>query len=137
MNAKLALLVAAVGLCSDGNATTRPAGQPAATTVDEAVMAREVLAAARGAPRILCGLAARAVEANYGSGPWTPPIRIEDSSSSLRWALAHERATGAVPVLLAGLADTDACVRALAARLIADSKAPAATAGLLQEIGSA
>ena len=96
--------------------------------------ASEVLAAARGAPVILCGLAARAVEARYGNGPWTPPLPSGDTSQALTWALERDRSSASDSVLLDGLAADDPCVRSIAARLVARSESPSVTAGLIRSL---
>jgi len=115
---------------SAGPVTSRP---PRASA-DEAAWAREVLVAARGAPRILCGLASRAVEAHFGTGPWVPPAAAADTSSALHWALEYERTAAAIPVLLDGLASDDPCVRGIAARLIARARSAVAASGLLRAL---
>ncbi|HSD31668.1 MAG TPA: HEAT repeat domain-containing protein, partial [Gemmatimonadales bacterium] len=106
----------------------------AASPRGERQWAAEVLAAARGAPAILCGLAAHSAEGRFGSGPWTPPIFPSDTSGALAWALGRNHGSEADPVLLAGLAADDPCVRTIAARLIARTESPAVTAGLLQAL---
>ena len=124
-----------LALCTDSNAG---AGVPHARRppADEAAWAREVLDASRGATRILCGLAARAVEATYGFGPWTPPAAVADSSAALHWALTWARSDDAIPVLLNGLNESDPCVRAVAARLIARARSATAAAGLVRALTS-
>src|SRR5512146_1983003 len=107
----------------------------AANPQGERQWASEVLAAARGAPAILCGLAARATEGRFGgSGPWTPPMFPSDTSGALAWAIERDHGHEADSVLLAGLTADDPCVRTIAARLIARSESPVVTAGLLQAL---
>src|SRR6266849_10238054 len=99
------LLAAFAGIVGGvGSSAARPAP-------DDAARAREVLAAAHGAPAVLCALAARTVEQHYGIGPWQPPGGVADTSAALAWALEHDRHEAAAPVLIDGLADDDPCVR--------------------------
>ena len=103
---------------------------------DEAAWAREVLDASRGATRILCGLATRALEARYGMGPWTPPAAVVDSSGAMAWALDDRRGAAAIAVLLSGLNETDGCVRAVASRLIAQATSQTAMDGLVHALAA-
>ena len=122
-----------------GNAgAVLPASSSRATSVpgDEAAWAREVLDASRGATRILCGLATRALEARYGMGPWTPPAALVDSSGAMAWAQGDRRGAAAIPVLLNGLNETDGCVRAVASRLIAQATSQTAMDGLVRALAA-
>src|SRR5689334_4282278 len=118
MTSKLGTLaiLALVGLSDSGWQVRRAAAGP---VVDDAAAARELLAQAHGAPAVLCALAARSVQQRYGFGPWQPPGGVGDTSTALRWALERFRGEAAVPVLLDGLGNDDACVREFAARLVA------------------
>jgi HEAT repeat protein len=115
-------------------ALTAPA--PAPSVADEAARAREVLAAAHGAPPVLCALAARTLQRRYGFEPWQPPGSLADTSAALAWALARDRSDAAVPVLLGGLRDDDPCVQEIAARLLARIESPVATTAALVALGA-
>ena len=102
----------------------------------EADFASALLASARGTSPDMCQLAARAVEGRYGGWGGFGPPTMGDTSGAVRWALGRRLGEDAVPVLLAGVADSDGCVQAIAARLMAHAESPAATRGLLQALGS-
>lgn len=97
-----------------------------------------LLAAARGAPPLICSLAAQSVR-NYGWGNWsdapvTPlgrrdPLGDRDQRNGRFPAADVER-------LLAGLASEDACVRELAIRLLGSQKDDEVARGLVERLGA-
>jgi HEAT repeat protein len=98
-----------------------------------------LLTAARGAPPLICSLAAQSVR-NYGWGNWsdapsTPlgrlaPLGDRDQRNSAFPAADVER-------LLAGLASDDACVREIAVRLLGSQKDENVARGLIDRLGAA
>src|SRR5512135_3290027 len=101
---------------------------------DDVARARELLAAAHGAPPVICALAAWTVEQRYGFSAWQPPGGVADSSAALAWALERDRHESAASVLVDGLGDDDPCVREVAARLVARIESRTATDGMLRSL---
>ena len=98
-----------------------------------------LLIAARGAPPIICSLAAKAV-GGWGWGGWsdapstplaavTPASNNDDRESSALGAEDVQR-------LLTGLSSDDACVRELSVRLIGTQKAETVGSELVTRLGS-
>src|SRR5436309_16111499 len=84
------------------------------------------LTAARGAPPMICSLAARAVGGwGWGGGsdaPYTPLAAVDSASMDYDFDSGPLSAAD-IQRLLAGLASDDACVRELSIRLIGTQKA--------------
>lgn len=116
-------LLAVVTRAPGGHGATRnPAdrdranGEPPAPALDVAAL----LAAAHGAPPVICALAAHAVR-NSGWGYWTDAPSTPLAKAGAEYERDHER--DQLPPadedrLLAGLASDDACVRELSVRLL-------------------
>ncbi|MDF1506294.1 hypothetical protein PYV61_25285, partial [Roseisolibacter sp. H3M3-2] len=107
------------------------------TAQDAARDVRALLAAARGAPRPLCALAARSVH-NFGWGDRAdaPATPLGDD----RFALGSDAgrlAPAEVETLLAGLGSDDGCVRELSARLLGAQRGDVAVAPLVQRLAAA
>jgi hypothetical protein len=137
MNGRLGAIALIAALSSRPGSGSTTAPTPDRSAADEAAWARDVLAAAHGAPPVLCALAARTLEHRYGFEPWQSPGGVADTSAALAWALERTRGEGALPVLLDGLGNDDACVREFAARLVARIESRAATTGMLRALGAA
>jgi HEAT repeat protein len=98
-----------------------------------------LLTAAKGAPPMICSLAAKAVQ-GWGWGGWndapsTPLAAVASSSSN------DEFESDALPAadvqrLMAGLSSDDACVRELSVRLIGTQKAEIVRSELVTRLGS-
>lgn len=118
---------------SNGVAATRP------VPADSALAAR-LVEAARGAHPVVCGLAAKALDQSWwGDGMEIEPGVSDDPASGevIDWALAPGGSAGAVGPLAGALADTDPCVRRVAARVLGRSRSPAAVEALRGGLGSA
>jgi len=112
----LALVSAASGrLCAqDSQPQNYPVGDSAATLA--------LVEAARGANAVLCELAARTVELQWGWGNSGMDVRApRDATARLALEQTRGRRTSPslVPALAASLRDDDDCVRRLAAPLLA------------------
>ena len=104
--------------------------------------ARALLAAVRGANPVLCELATAAV----GNGwPWgsgddddAPSLarRTGESRAALDWVGRRVDNAGDVAVLRGGLADPDACVRRVSARLLGRGRTQAGVDALLEALRS-
>ncbi|HEX6745809.1 MAG TPA: HEAT repeat domain-containing protein [Longimicrobium sp.] len=104
--------------------------------------ARSLLAAVRGANPTLCELATAAV----GNGwPWgsgdaddAPALgqRTDETRRALDWLAAHVGSPAEVAVLRDGLADPDACVRRVSARLLGRGRTQAGVDALLEALRS-
>lgn len=108
----------------------------------DAVDAETFLAAVRGGSPVLCELAARTLGSRWGwNGSDPEPAAGAVASSRERelvaWALAGERDPDTVDPLADGLADSDPCVRGLAARLLGHLETPAAVERLREGLGAA
>lgn len=137
--AGLAVVVLALPLTCDGPDSNGVAATRSTAAADSA-LARRLVDAARGADPVVCGLAARALD--YGwweSGMGVEPGVSDDPASAevIDWALAPRQAAGAVGPLAGALADTDPCVRRLAARVLGRSRRPEAVVALRRALGSA
>jgi HEAT repeat protein len=103
-------------------------------------MAIKLVEAARGADPVVCGLAARALDHGWWeSGMGIEPGVSDDPASGevIDWALAPRGAAGAAGPLAVALADSDPCVRRLAARVLGRSRTPEAVAALRRALDSA
>ena len=111
---------------------TAPArGQERATVADSAaVMA--VVESVRGANPVVCELAARTVENQWGWGMSSNFRAPRDATVRAALDVTHGRRApdAAVPALAAALRDDDACVRRLAAPLLGRVRTPATLAAL-------
>ena len=111
-----ALLSAALpaGLAAQGRGRDNPVGDSAAVVA--------LVESARGANAVLCELAARSVESQWGWGDEAMDVRAP-RDAAVRAALAQTRGLRTPPELVtqlaASLRDDDACVRRLAAPLLA------------------
>jgi hypothetical protein len=113
-------------------------GSPAEPRPDAApVDVGELLAAAHGAPPIICALAARSVQNGWGEGgaaPVTPLPMVEiGRDGDGRW---RPFSTADEDRLLAGLASDDACVRELSVRLLGGQGTPRVAGALVTRLGS-
>jgi hypothetical protein len=97
-----------------------------------------VLTAARGAPPVICALAAHAVH-NWGWGHWTdapftplPAATLADDrdEDEPQYSPADQE------LLLSGLASDDACVRELSVRLLSRHSGDRVAAALVTRLGS-
>ena len=127
------LALAALATVSAG----RPRTAPAPISLDPSQDVRELLAAARGAPPVLCALAAGAVGNQWGGwsdAPVTPLGRPDSRGSRPR---GREATPADARFLLESLATGDPCVRELAIRLLAGLERQEVTPGLLERLSSA
>jgi HEAT repeat protein len=114
-------------------AAAAPLAAQARAVPDSAAVAA-ILAAVRGASPLLCELAARPVENNWGWGGPASDLRAPEDPVARAAMLAIRKdhvAESATPVLAAGLQDEDGCVRRLAP-LLGRIGSPAALASLRQ-----
>ena len=120
----VALFVGHGGQPLDANRIDRRgAGNPAPRGAADADADR-FLAAARGADPVICSLAAAPLGDRWGGNDSPPAVR-DAESALVEWALKPSLAERDRNVLEAGLRDGDACVRAMAARLLAaDEQGP-------------
>ena len=124
--------LAAAGTVSRKAFLVPPGGVPAIapqamarTAVGDSARVRQLLESARGVNGLVCDLAARTVDGR--SGWWSGSDAVAAISSSgdslardlVTWMHHREIDAVAVPVLRNALADTDPCVRRLAAPLLA------------------
>lgn len=117
----------------------------AATIVDRAVLSQPdpdvqaLLQAVRGAPPLLCGMAAEAVSSGMGGYAWdapSPPIG-NDVRKQLATLADRDLTASDFDALLAGLDEQDDCVRELSARLLGRARDGAPVDPLLQRLASA
>src|SRR4051794_33203598 len=97
-----------------------------------------LLAAARGAPPMICGLASRAVR-NYGWGDRSdaPASPLGSFTTSSGYDFDRGQLPAAdVQRLMAGLSSDDACVREMSVRLIGNQKPDAVAGELISRLGS-
>ena len=130
-------LTATLLVSMSGATTARDAGATeTATPLDVGAL----LAAAHGAPPLLCSLAAQAVR-NSGWNDWNDapftPLSPLASDRSRDGSASTPLAAGDVDRLLAGLASPDACVRELSVRLLGTQRAqPAIVTSLVERLAS-
>ena len=98
-----------------------------------------LLTAARGAPPMICSLAAKAVQ-GWGWGGWndapSTPLAAVASSSNNDDFESDALPAADVQRLMAGLSSDDACVRELSVRLIGTQKAEIVGGELVTRLGS-
>ncbi|MGH7549486.1 MAG: HEAT repeat domain-containing protein [Gemmatimonadota bacterium] len=135
--AALALLIPLT--CSGPESESVAAARETVAPADSALAAR-LLAGARGADPVVCGLAARALDQGWwGNGPRVE-VGVSDEPGArqvIEWALSHREDHGGVATLAAALAETDPCARRLAARVLGRTNAPQAVAALRRSLASA
>jgi hypothetical protein len=108
---------------------------------DSARVAR-LLQAARGINTAMCELAAGVVDGRFGwSSDANPEWRAGGSADSLArdvvaWVHRHEPDATTVSVLRTAIADSDPCVRRLAAPLLGRVKHPSAYDAMVQALGA-
>jgi hypothetical protein len=104
--------------------------------------ARALLAAVRGANPVLCDLVSASVGTGWGWGSGddedAPSLarRTEQSHAALDWLSRDVSSDAVVAVLRDGLADPDACVRRVSARLLGRGRTQAGTDALLEALRS-
>ena len=93
--------------------------------------AADMLAAVRGAGPLLCEMAVRTIESQWGWS-WGWDVRRKDVAvrATLERTSRTDSSGTAVPMLRAALSDSDACVRRLAAPLLGRTRHPSARAAL-------
>ncbi len=125
--------------CSGPESETVAAARETASPADSALASR-LLAGARGADPVICGLAARALDQGWwGDGP-RMEVGVSDEPPArevVEWALSDREDSGGVAILAAALADPDACVRRLAARVLGRTSAPEVLEALTRALASA
>jgi hypothetical protein len=113
--------------------------QQAAAPADSARV-RRLLNAARGTNTLMCDLAAGSVDGRFGWSSddsfYAGSAADADARDVTTWVRHHEVDETAVPVLRSALADQDACVRRVAAPLLARIKAPAAYQAMTAALAS-
>lgn len=116
----VALLVGHGGQPLDAVRTMRGAGNPAPRADEANADAAAFLAAARGADPVICSLAAVPLGGGWGFDG-APPADAHGAADLVAWALKPSIADRDLHLLEAGIRDTDPCVQAMAARLLAAS----------------
>ncbi|HUP20008.1 MAG TPA: HEAT repeat domain-containing protein [Gemmatimonadota bacterium] len=103
--------------------------QPLELAVPADSLAADLLERIRGLDPVACELAVGSVRSRSWRGGPPEPAASEDPRvlAVVRWALEEEGGDGAVPVLAAGLADPDPCVRRVAAIRLGRIDDPAAS----------
>src|ERR1700674_5288482 len=98
-----------------------------------------LLTAAKGAPQMICSLAAKAVQ-GWGWGGWndapSTPLAAVTASSNNDDFESDALPAADVQRIMAGLSSDDACVRELSVRLIGTQKAEIVGADLVTRLGS-
>ncbi len=125
--------------CSGPESESVAAARETVSPADSALAAR-LLAGARGADPVICGLAARALDQGWWSDGPRVEVGVSDEPGAgqvIEWALSHREDDGGVSTLAAALADTDPCARRLAARVLGRTSAPQAVAALSRALASA
>lgn len=113
-----------------------------AAAAQEGEGARALLAAVRGANPTLCELATSAVGNGWGRGAGddddAPSLARStgDTRAALEWLGQRVDSAGDVAVLSGGLADADACVRRVSARLLGRGQTQAGVDALLEALRS-
>ena len=109
-----------------------------APAISADTLAADLLARVRGLDAVACELATRAVRSRGSWGDPHQPGASEDPqvAAIVRWAL-DDGGSEAVPVLGAGLADPDPCVRRLAAIRLGRIEDPSAATWLRRALESA
>src|SRR5678816_1571144 len=122
-----------IALCSESPSPTHDVAPATRDSRPATVDVRELIAAAHGAPPVVCALAAQAVDGwgSWNDAPVTPLPRPGRRESR------HERlATDDVQFLLSNLGAGDACVSELAVRLLASDESEAVTDGLVRNLAA-
>lgn len=140
-------VVVALASLAVGTRTHPPGAEAAAMTGAEAQtstlpkaatsQAGEFLAAVRGAGPVACELIVRTVGRGWGWGGDRVPDAESAVIEQVRWATERRDDPAGVPVLRAGLEDTDACVRRASARLLGSTRHPSAADALVGALQSA
>src|SRR5207237_2557986 len=98
-----------------------------------------LLTAAKGAPPMVCSLAANAIR-NWGWGEWNDapatPLSFAKATTSNDDFDSRPLPAADIQLLLAGLSADDACVRELSVRLIGTQKAEVVGPDLVARLGS-
>jgi len=128
MRCLTSLVVAALVLPCGAGAQSPRAGSP---TADSAAVVA-IIESVRGANPVLCELAARSVENQWGWGGQYDLRATRDplARAALEVSRGHRPPPAAVAPLAAALRDGDACVRRVAAPLLGRVRTPAALAAL-------
>lgn len=103
--------------------------------MSSASQAEEFLAAVRGTGPLACELIVRTVGQGWWGGGPVPDAELA-VLEQVRWATQRRDDPAAVPMLRAGLEDTDACVRRASARLLGSTRHPSAAEALLGALQS-
>ncbi|HJR43214.1 MAG TPA: HEAT repeat domain-containing protein [Gemmatimonadaceae bacterium] len=105
---------------------------------DDSVQVAAFLAAVRGANPVICELASRVVDGNWRwGGHWElGPAGSRDPQvrAIVKWALDHRQNDADIAVLRAAIADSDPCVRRMAAPLLGRIRTPRAVETLLSAL---
>jgi hypothetical protein len=104
----------------------------------EAVDINTLLTAARGAPPMICSLAAQAVR-GWGWGDWSDaPVTPLGKTVTLRDTDSNTRtlSDADVQLLLASLGSDDACVREIGVRIIGRKGNPRIASGLIERLSA-
>lgn len=133
-------VLAVVALAVAGGRPDEPREpDPAVGSAPAESLAIRLIAGARGADPVVCGLASVAVEGRYGRGGSDPSLETlevegEEARATVRWTLSFEADPGAVRALASALDDPDGCVRRLAAIRLGRTRSPAGTAALIDAL---
>lgn len=104
------------------------------TAPDDTARVRAFLASVRGAPALVCGLAGRVVEGQYGWRRVEPSVGGSagggEAADLARWAVRGRFDASVVEPLARALTDPDQCVRTMAARLLGRTESEDAAARL-------
>jgi HEAT repeat protein len=140
------LALTATGRAVAGSAAARVLPRPASErptelrsqVPDDSVQVAAFLAAVRGANPVVCELASRVVDGNWGwGGHWElGPAGSRDPQvrAIVKWALDHRQNDAGIAVLRAAIADSDPCVRRMAAPLLGRIRTPRAVETLLSAL---
>jgi len=134
----IATAAAVVVVCGAGDAGSSSQAAAAPARVSSDTLASALLETVRGADPVICELAVRAVDGRHGwsstadelAGVGAELTPIE--RATIQWAVDSDEADdgAAVEPLAAALADSDPCVRRMAALKLGRSGAPGAIAAL-------
>jgi HEAT repeat protein len=133
-----ALVAMTIGWISS-HLASHPTAEENVAAPAAAVDVATLLAAAHGAPPMICALAARSV-LNGGWGRWADaPVtplgaRMRDVRGGDDWR--EELSTGDQDRLLAALGSDDACVRELSVRMLGDQRSERVADGLVTRLGA-
>lgn len=122
-----------IGCAGDSNAQ---GAEPTRLIADDTAGITRLLRIVRGADPLVCEMAVRTADMHGSWSSWGPlsgdPLVMDSSAATfLNWIQREHYDPSVVPLLRAGLHDTDGCVRRIASSLLSRVEHPSAVSALL------